>query len=177
MITMCHVGAFSGGASVTGSPEDGALVTDLDTVRTSATISSGTTTSGLFIKIWPAWTALSMALSHHNFMISWSLSKTLIFRRVVSNSYDTNLFEAQRSLMVESLEDRDLLSADTSSWDSFSSFLLRSSSSMVNWWLLSKVVRELEVSLYNLSRLFRETSSVWFSALSLCISSRGWGNP
>jgi hypothetical protein len=32
-------------------------------------------------------------LSHHTFMISQSLSKTLISRRAVSNSCDTNFVE------------------------------------------------------------------------------------
>jgi hypothetical protein len=68
---------------------------------------------------------------------------------------------------MESFEDKDLLSFDTSSWDSFNSSLLRSNSVMVNRWLVSKVVRELLASRYSLPKLSRESRSLY-------ISSYGW---
>jgi hypothetical protein len=71
---------------------------------------------------------------------------------------------------MESFKDKDLLSFDTSSWDSFNSSLLHSNSAMVKRWLLSKVVRELLASRYSLSRLFQESRS-------FRISSCRWENP
>ena len=90
--------AFLKGTLPAGSPEEEGLLTPADAARTSATMSSGTTTPGLFIRIYPAWTTLSIALSHIAFLIPWSSSKALMSQRAMSNSCTTSFFEARNSL-------------------------------------------------------------------------------
>jgi hypothetical protein len=76
-----------------------------------------------------------------------------VLRRAASSSYDTSFFEEQSSLIRESFEDKDLLSFDTSSWETLNSSLWHSSSVMVKRWLLTKVVMELLASQYSLPKL------------------------
>ena len=63
----------------------------------SATMSSGTTTPGLLIKIRPARMALSIALSRWVFKIAQLSSATLAASQATSSSWATDLFEARRS--------------------------------------------------------------------------------
>jgi hypothetical protein len=65
-----YAGASSRGTSSAGSPDADGLLKVPHTTSTSATMSSGSTTPGLFIKIRSVRTALSIALSHHAFMIA-----------------------------------------------------------------------------------------------------------
>jgi hypothetical protein len=87
---------------------------------TSALLSSGTTTSGLLIKIRPARIALSMALSRWALRVTEVSSATLAANRVVSNSWAMDFLEAQSSLIVASFADINCLSRVTSSVDSCS---------------------------------------------------------
>jgi hypothetical protein len=99
---------------------------------------------------------------HDYTVVNQDLNITTYGFRVATSSFrscDISFFEAWSSLIMESFEDKDLLSFDTS--------LLRSNSAMVKRWLLSKVVRELLASWYSLSKMSRESRS-------LCISSCGW---
>jgi hypothetical protein len=70
---------------------------------TSATMSSGTTTPGLLIKIRPARMALFIALSRWVFKTAQLSSGTLAASRAASSSWATDLLVARRSLMTESL--------------------------------------------------------------------------
>jgi hypothetical protein len=131
---------------------------------TSATMSSGTTTPGLLIRIHPARMALSIALSRWAFRVAQLSTATLVASQAASSSWATDLLEARRSLMAESLLDTNYLSRRISSWDTCSSWWWWSRSAMVKRWLLSKMVKELLVSRYNLSRLSREATSARFSS-------------
>jgi hypothetical protein len=62
-------GAFSQETLPAGSPEGEGLLVPKDAASMSATMSSGTTTPGLFIRIQPTRIALSIALSHIAFII------------------------------------------------------------------------------------------------------------
>jgi hypothetical protein len=131
---------------------------------TSATMSSGTATPGLLIKIRPVWMALYIALSCWAFRAAQLSSATLVASQAASSSWAFNLLEARRSLMMESLLDTNYLSRRISSWDTCSSWRWWSRSVMVKRWLLSKMVRELLASRYNLSRLSQEAASARFSS-------------
>jgi hypothetical protein len=79
-------GAFLQEASAAGVAEEEGRLTIAGVARTSAIMSSGTITPGLLIRIRPARTTLSMALSHIAFMTARSSSKALMLRRVASSS-------------------------------------------------------------------------------------------
>jgi hypothetical protein len=83
-------------------------------------------------------------------------SEALAARRGVSSSCAASFFEARRSLMVKSLADNCCHSRWTSSWDTCSSWRWWSRSDIVKQCLLSKIVKELLVSRYNLSKLSQE---------------------
>jgi hypothetical protein len=76
---------------------------------TSTTMSSGTITPGLLIKIHPAQIALSIALSRWALKIAEASSAALTVSRVASSSWTTDLLEVRRSLMIESLIDTNYL--------------------------------------------------------------------
>jgi hypothetical protein len=109
MITKYYARAFSGGIVSAGSPEVGFLLEVPDATRTSAMISSGTTTSGLFVKMRSAQTALSITFYGHP-LRPWYLdqqplttSKTLISRPTTSNKllrgmkiFDGRIFRRHR---------------------------------------------------------------------------------
>jgi hypothetical protein len=148
----------------TGASEEKGRLEASGSALTSATMSSETTTPGLLIKIRPARMALSIALPRWAFRMAQLSSETLVASRAASSSWMTNFLEACRSLMMESLLYTNYLSRRTSSWDTCSLRRWWSRSDIVKRWLLSKMVKELLASRYNLSRLSREAASARFSS-------------
>jgi hypothetical protein len=72
--------------SFAGAIEEEGRLEASDTALTSATMSSGTTTPGLLIKIRPARMALSIALSRWAFKAVQLSSATLVASRAASSS-------------------------------------------------------------------------------------------
>jgi hypothetical protein len=101
--------------SFTGAIEEEGRLKASGVALTSATMSSGTTTPGLLIRIRPVRMALSIALSRWAFRAAQLPSATLVASRAASSSWATDLLEARRSLMMESLLDTNCLSRRISS--------------------------------------------------------------
>jgi hypothetical protein len=131
--------------SFAGAIEDEGRLKASGVALTFATMSSGTTTPGLLIKIHLARMTLYIALSRWAFRVAQLSSATLVASRATSSSWTTDLLQARRSLMMESLLDTNCLSRRISSWDTCSSWRWWSRSVLVKRWLLSRIVREVLV--------------------------------